>query len=177
MTTRSYRLGGFLRAHTYRSAPAITRKKKLSSRSIGAISSIPTRGVDGGKERERRRERTSETMERKTILSRRRNSYRFFGWRAGWRAISCQSACPGKGGPFIRNRLKAQINKPCRRRFILHITSVAERKKETVLRAPVSSYYRLETASGSLDLTVTDADVCICINIVTRTRPPLVKTM
>lgn len=63
------------------------------------------------------------TAERETILSRRRNSYRFFGWRAGWRAISCQSACPGKGGPFIRNRLKARINKPCRRRFILHITS------------------------------------------------------
>lgn len=77
-----------------------------------------------------------ETAKRKTILSRRRNSYRFFdtGWRAGWRAISCQSACPGKGGPFIRNRLKAQINKPCRRRFILHITS----RRNSPL--PVSSY-------------------------------------
>lgn len=116
MTTRSYRSAGFLQARTY--SPRVRykpREKAVVSRNIGVISSM---------RRRRQRMAAGRTAERKTILSRRRNSYRFFdiGWRAGWRAISCQSACPGKGGPFIRNRLKAQINKPCRRRFILHIT-------------------------------------------------------
>lgn len=113
-----------MRIHT-RPAFAITRKKKLSSRRIGAISPIPTK--QGGK-KGRRAGAGGYGRARETILSRRRNSYRFFGWRTGWRAISCQSACLGKGGPFIRNRLKAQINKPCRRRFILHITSRPRRE-------------------------------------------------
>lgn len=120
MTTRSYRSAGFLQARTY--SPRVRykpREKAVVSRSIGVISSM--KGMGRGRQR---------MAERKTILSRRRNSYRFFdtGWRAGWLAISCQSACPGKGGPFIRNRLKAQINKPCRRRFILHITSRSSRE-------------------------------------------------
>lgn len=127
MTTRSYRSAGFLQARTY--SPRVRykpREKAVVSRSIGVISSMKGMGRGTG----RQRMAAGRTAERKTILSRRRNSYRFFdtGWRAGWRAISCQSACPGKGGPFIRNRLKAQINKPCRRRFILHITSRSPRE-------------------------------------------------
>jgi len=116
-----------------RPAFAIIHKKKLSSHRIGAISS--TRGKrDNGADGEKG------TTEREIILSRRRNSYRFFGWQAGWRAISCQSACPGKGGgPFIRNRLKVQINKPCHRRFILNIRSRLCRND-----LGVSSYYQVE---------------------------------
>lgn len=121
MTTRSriasHRSAGFLRARARTRSFAITRKKKLSSRNIGAIS--PRRERRG---RRGRRDGAVES-ERRFYLDVVIHTGFSAGDQGGARAISCQSAWPVyKGGPFIRNRLKAQINKPCRWRFILHIT-------------------------------------------------------